>query len=60
MRIDTGYKFPEMIEFRDWFTKEIGSRLVVELNEEWIGNGVHPLKKHKLDAAFGGARREVF
>ena len=78
MHIDTGYKFPEMIEFRDWFTKEIGSRLVVERNEEWIGNGVHPLKigvekccarlktqgllnaikKHKFDAAFGGARRE--
>ena len=78
MHIDTGYKFPEMIEFRDWFTKEIGSRLIVEQNEEWIGNGVHPLKigvekccarlktqgllnaikKHKFDAAFGGARRE--
>jgi sulfate adenylyltransferase subunit 2 len=78
MHIDTGYKFPEMIEFRDWFTKEIGSRLIVERNEEWIGNGAHPLKigvekccarlktqallnaikKHKFDAAFGGARRE--
>ncbi|MFQ5963307.1 MAG: sulfate adenylyltransferase subunit CysD [Candidatus Scalinduaceae bacterium] len=78
MHIDTGYKFPEMIEFRDQFAKETGCRLIVERNEEWIGNGVHPLKigvekccaklktqgllnaikKHKFDAAFGGARRD--
>ena len=44
MHIDTGYKFPEMIEFRDRFTKENGFRLIVERNEEWIGKGAHPLK----------------
>ena len=78
MHIDTGYKFPEMIEFRDRFVKEIGCRLIVERNEEWIKKGAHPqklgvdkccaklktqglldaIRKHKFDAAFGGARRD--
>ncbi|MDR4498541.1 MAG: sulfate adenylyltransferase subunit 2 [Candidatus Scalindua sp.] len=44
MHIDTGYKFPEMIEFRDRFVKEIGCRLIVERNEEWIKKGAHPQK----------------
>ncbi|MCP5007485.1 MAG: sulfate adenylyltransferase subunit CysD [Planctomycetes bacterium] len=44
MHIDTGYKFPEMIEFRDRFVKEIGCRLIVERNEEWISKGAHPQK----------------
>ncbi len=44
MHIDTGYKFPEMIEFRDKLVKEIGFRLIVERNEEWIDKGAHPLK----------------
>lgn len=78
MHIDTGFKFPEMIEFRDRFARETGCRLIVERNEEWIGKGANPLKmgvdkccaklktqglldalkKHKFDAAFGGARRD--
>ncbi len=44
MHIDTGYKFPEMIEFRDRFVKEIGCRLIVDRNEEWISKGAHPQK----------------
>ncbi|MDR4504048.1 MAG: sulfate adenylyltransferase subunit CysD [Candidatus Scalindua sp.] len=44
MHIDTGYKFPEMIEFRDRFVNEIGCRLIVERNEEWISKGAHPQK----------------
>ncbi len=44
MHIDTGFKFPEMIEFRDNYTKEIGFRLIVERNEEWISKGTHPQK----------------
>ena len=44
MHIDTGYKFPEMYEFRDLFCKEIGANLIVERNEEWIAKGAHPLK----------------
>ncbi|MBN1761056.1 MAG: sulfate adenylyltransferase subunit CysD [Chitinispirillaceae bacterium] len=42
MHVDTGYKFPEMYEFRDKFVKEIGARLIVERNEEWIAKGAHP------------------
>ncbi len=44
MHIDTGYKFPEMYEFRDQFCQEIGAKLIVERNEEWIAKGSHPLK----------------
>jgi sulfate adenylyltransferase subunit 2 len=44
MHIDTGFKFTEMIEFRDWFVKEIGCRLIVEKNEEAISEGTHPQK----------------
>src|SRR6478752_853566 len=29
LHIDTTYKFREMIEFRDWYTREIGVRLIV-------------------------------
>jgi len=44
MHIDTGFKFPEMIEFRDRFYQEIGATLIVERNEEWIEKGAHPLE----------------
>ena len=44
MHVDTGYKFPEMYEFRDSFVQNIGARLIVERNEEWIAKGAHPLK----------------
>jgi len=44
MHVDTGYKFPEMIAFRDRFCEEMGARLLVERNEEWIAKGCHPLK----------------
>ncbi|MBE9547011.1 MAG: sulfate adenylyltransferase subunit CysD [Proteobacteria bacterium] len=44
MHIDTGYKFPEMYEFRDRFCEEIGAKLIVEHNEEWITKECHPLK----------------
>ena len=42
MHIDTGYKFPEMYEFRDKFVDDIGARLIVEKNTEWIAKGAHP------------------
>ena len=45
LHIDTGYKFPEMYEFRDAFCDEIGANLIVERNAEWIAKGAHP---HKL------------
>jgi sulfate adenylyltransferase subunit 2 len=42
LHVDTGYKFREMIEFRDWYAGEIGARLIVHRNEEAIAQGVHP------------------
>ena len=45
MHIDTGYKFPEMIEFREKLVKSIGANLIVERNEEWISKGTHPSKQ---------------
>jgi sulfate adenylyltransferase subunit 2 len=44
MHIDTGYKFPEMYQFRENFCREIGVKLIVEQNKEWIDQGCHPLK----------------
>ena len=44
LHVDTGYKFKEMIEFRDRFCQEIGARLIVHRNEDAIAAGAHPLK----------------
>jgi sulfate adenylyltransferase subunit 2 len=44
MHVDTGYKFPEMYAFRDAHVAEIGARLLVERNDEWIGKGAHPTR----------------
>ena len=42
LHVDTGYKFAEMIEFRDRFCREIGVTLDVYRNEEAIGQGANP------------------
>jgi sulfate adenylyltransferase subunit 2 len=42
LHIDTSYKFPEMIAFRDAYAKEIGADLVVHRNETAIANGANP------------------
>jgi sulfate adenylyltransferase subunit 2 len=42
LHIDTSYKFPEMITFRDSYAREIGAELIVHRNEEAIGNGANP------------------
>src|SRR5574344_466753 len=42
LHINTGWKFHEMIEFRDWFVKEYGLDLVEHRNEEGIKAGVNP------------------
>lgn len=34
LHVDTTFKFREMIEFRDWFTKEIGAKLIVHINKK--------------------------
>jgi sulfate adenylyltransferase subunit 2 len=44
LHVDTGFKFREMIEFRDWYAKEIGARLIVHRNEPAIAQGIHPNK----------------
>src|SRR5882757_6457903 len=42
LHIDTGYKFREMIEFRDTYTKQIGVELLVHRNEEALQQGANP------------------
>lgn len=42
VHIDTTYEYPELIEFRDWFVKEIGADLVVHVNEEAVAAGTNP------------------
>jgi sulfate adenylyltransferase subunit 2 len=45
LHVDTGLKFPEMIEFRDRFCKEIGADLRIYRNENAISKGTHPAKQ---------------
>jgi sulfate adenylyltransferase subunit 2 len=42
LHVDTTYKFREMIEFRDWYAKEIGARLIVHTNQEAIAERTQP------------------
>ncbi len=42
LHIDTGFKFREMIDFRDTYVKSIGAELRVYRNEEAIANGTNP------------------
>src|SRR6202048_1093789 len=42
LHVDTSYKFPEMIAFRDSYAKEIGAELIVHRNEEAIARGANP------------------
>ncbi|QEE26679.1 sulfate adenylyltransferase subunit CysD [Terriglobus albidus] len=42
LHIDTSYKFPEMITFRDNYAKEIGADLIVHRNEKAIADGANP------------------
>jgi len=44
LHVDTGYKFHEMITFRDSFTQEIGARLIVHRNEEALAEGANPFR----------------
>src|SRR5437763_15971182 len=41
LHIDTSYKFPEMIEFRDSYAKEIGAELIVHQNREALEQGAN-------------------
>jgi sulfate adenylyltransferase subunit 2 len=42
LHIDTGFKFPEMYQFRDDYCREIGADLIVERNETAIADGCNP------------------
>jgi sulfate adenylyltransferase subunit 2 len=42
LHIDTSYKFPEMIEFRDFYTRQIGANLIVHQNREALNQGANP------------------
>jgi sulfate adenylyltransferase subunit 2 len=42
LHIDTSYKFPEMISFRDNYTREIGAELIVHQNREALDAGANP------------------
>src|ERR1700744_6369426 len=44
LHIDTGYKFREMLEFRDRYTAELGLKLHVWRNEEALADGANPVK----------------
>src|ERR1700694_5353953 len=44
LHIDTTYKFREMIEFRDSYTREIGAKLIVYTNQEAIADGANPFR----------------
>jgi len=44
LHVDTGFKFGEMIEFRDRIAREAGAHLIVHRNEEAIREGAHPEK----------------
>jgi sulfate adenylyltransferase subunit 2 len=42
LHIDTSYKFPEMIEFRDAFVRQIGAELIVHKNQVALDAGANP------------------
>src|SRR5271170_2889352 len=42
LHVDTSYKFPEMIEFRDRYTRELGVELIVHQNREALEVGANP------------------
>jgi sulfate adenylyltransferase subunit 2 len=42
LHVDTSYKFPEMIEFRDAYTQEIGAELIVHKNQAALDGGANP------------------
>jgi sulfate adenylyltransferase subunit 2 len=42
LHIDTSYKVPEMIEFRDAYARQIGAELIVHKNQEALDAGANP------------------
>jgi sulfate adenylyltransferase subunit 2 len=44
LHVDTGYKFREMLDFRDAYTRELGLNLLVWRNEAALADGANPVK----------------
>src|SRR5579864_3639521 len=44
LHVDTSYKFREMIEFRDSYTRELGARLIVHTNRTALDDGANPFR----------------
>src|SRR3569833_399718 len=42
LHIDTSYKFPEMIAFRDWYAREVAAELIVHTNRKALDEGANP------------------
>jgi sulfate adenylyltransferase subunit 2 len=42
LHVDTSYKFPEMIEFRDNYAKQVGAELIVHQNRGALDAGASP------------------
>ena len=42
LHVDTSYKFPEMIAFRDSYAREIGADLIVHQNRQALAEGANP------------------
>lgn len=58
LHIDTGFKFPEMIAFRDRRAAELGFDLTVYRNEEAIAEGMNP-HDHGIGACCGALKTEA-
>src|SRR4051794_5303079 len=43
LHIDTGWKFREMIAFRDHTVRQLGLDLLIHMNEEGRGRGINPI-----------------
>jgi sulfate adenylyltransferase subunit 2 len=44
LHVDTGYKFREMLEFRDALARELGLNLIVRRNEAALQDGANPVR----------------
>jgi sulfate adenylyltransferase subunit 2 len=44
LHVDTGYKFREMLEFRDSLAKKLGLNLIVWRNEQALQDGANPVR----------------
>ena len=66
IHIDTGYKFPEIIHWRDKYAKEWNLNLIIARNENAIASGIGPKNKIrccsalKTEALKGAIRKHGF